>query len=227
MSPRPFERPAPIALPDSDAWASGGSLEGLWLPARNDGEASGDARGGAVVAPPPPLMGGSMDSPVATEAALASSDCGYGTLRFNWRGVGASAGAPSGEMDDADDDYRAALRFLEDGGAEETGDGPILAAGYSWGSLAASRVVAESARARRVILIAPPPAMLDAEALAAWGHPVLAIAGDCDQYVPIDELRAKVDPLENAELIVLEGIDHFFMNGLADVRRACRDWLSV
>ena len=37
-------------------------------------------------------MGGSMDSPVTTEVALAASDAGYGALRFNYRGVGASAG---------------------------------------------------------------------------------------------------------------------------------------
>lgn len=222
MSPRPFERPATISLPDSDAWPAGASLEGLWLPARGEE----GARGGAVMAPPHPLMGGSMDSPVATEVALAASDCGWGSLRFNWRGVGASAGAPSGETDHADEDYRAALRFLEAAGEEETGDGPLLAAGYSWGSLAAARLVAESARTRRAILIAPPPAMLDAESLSAWGHPILAIAGDRDEYVPLEELRAKLAPLENATLIELEGVDHFFMAGLAEVGRACRGWLT-
>lgn len=226
MSPRPFERPAPISLPDSEDWPTGATLEGLWLPARNDGEPSGEARGGAVVAPPHPLMGGSMESPVATEVALAASDSGFGALRFNWRGVGASAGAPSGETDDADDDYRAALAFLEAAGAEETGDGPLLAAGYSWGSLAASRVVSECARARRAILIAPPPSMLDTAALAAWGHPILVIAGDRDDFVPIDELRAKLEPIEGVELVVLEGVDHFFMSGLGDVGRACREWLQ-
>ena len=178
------------------------------------------------MAPPHPLMGGSMDSPVTTEVALAASDTGYGSLRFNGRGVGASAGVPSGEMDDADDDYRSAVRFLEAAGEEETGNGPLLFAGYSWGSLAASRVVAESARSRKAILIAPPPAMLDAEALAAWGHPVLAIAGDRDEYVPLDEPRAKLAPLENATLVELEGVDHFFMSGLGEVGRACRDWLG-
>ena len=39
MTPRPFERPATIALPDSDAWPAGASLEGLWLPARGEAAA--------------------------------------------------------------------------------------------------------------------------------------------------------------------------------------------
>ena len=117
MSPRPFERPATIPLPDDDAWPRGAALEGLWLPARGEG----GARGGAVMAPPHPLMGGSMDSPVATEVAMAASDAGLGALRFNWRGVGASAGVPSGEQADADADYGAALAFLESAGESETG----------------------------------------------------------------------------------------------------------
>ena len=119
MSPRPFERPATIALPDSDPLPDGSALEGLWLPARGED----GPRGGAVMAAPHPLMGGSMESPVATEVALAASDAGYGSLRFNWRGVGGSAGTASGEVDDADRDYRAALSFIEAAGDDETGGG--------------------------------------------------------------------------------------------------------
>ncbi|MCP4496054.1 MAG: hypothetical protein GY825_04650, partial [Phycisphaeraceae bacterium] len=107
MSPRPFERPATIGLPETEGLPPGSSLEGLWLPARGEE----GPRGGALVAPPHPLMGGSMDSPVTTEIALAASDAGYGALRFNYRGVGGSAGTPSGETEDADVDYRAALDF--------------------------------------------------------------------------------------------------------------------
>ena len=80
------------------------------------------------MAAPHPLMGGSMDSPVATEIALAMSDVGFVSLRFNWRGVGASAGIASGEAEDADVDYRAALDFMQ-----ESVDGPIIGCGYSWG----------------------------------------------------------------------------------------------
>ena len=157
MSPRPFERPATIALPESEDLDAGSSLEGLWLPARGEeGEANAIARGGAIVAAPHPLMGGAMDSPVATEIALAASDSGYGALRFNWRGVGASAGTASGQIEDADADYRAALEFMEAAGEDETGEGPLVACGYSWGSIAAARLMVSSNRIRRAVLIAPP-----------------------------------------------------------------------
>lgn len=217
MSPRPFERPATIALPDDAGLPAGSSLEGLWLPARGEDE----PRGGAVIAPPHPLMGGSMDSPVTTEIALAASDAGYAALRFNYRGVSGSAGTPSGEASDADVDYRAALAFMQ-----ESVEGAILACGYSWGALAASRICLDSPRVRKLVLVAPPASLLDGDALAAWGHPLLVIAGDRDDYVPIEELEARLGALDAASLVVLEGVDHFFMAGLAEVGRATRDWLE-
>ncbi|MFK7895608.1 MAG: alpha/beta hydrolase [Myxococcota bacterium] len=217
MSPRPFERPATIALPKTEGLPEGASLEGLWLPARSDDE----PLGGAVVAPPHPLMGGSMDSPVTTEIAMALSDSERVAVRFNWRGVGASAGVPSGEVGDADQDYRACLEFTE-----ESVEGPLLAAGYSWGALAAARVGVGASRVRRLVLVAPPPGMLDSAALAASGMKMLFIAGDQDSYVPLDELRACVAEIPDASLVVLPEVDHFFMRGLAEVGRSVRDWLA-
>jgi uncharacterized protein len=218
MTPRPFERPATIALNENAGLPAGSTLDGLWLPARGEDE----PRGAAIVAAPHPLMGGSMDSPVATEIALAASDAGYGALRFNWRGVGASAGTPSGELEDAVTDYRAALAF-----AEESSDTAILLTGYSWGALTASRLCGESARARKMVLVAPPAGMLDEGALTAWGHPVLVAVGDCDEYAPVDDLEKKLASVPSAELIVIEGANHFFMVGLAEVGRSIRGWLDA
>ncbi len=217
MSPRAFERPATIALPDDPTLAPGSALEGLWLPARG----AQIARGGALVAPPHPQMGGSMESPVATELGIATSDQGFASLRFNWRGVGGSAGLSSGEIEDADADYLAALEFIE-----ESVDGPVVACGYSWGALAAARAAIDRPRIQRLVMVSPPPAMLDADALKAFGKPILVIAGDRDEYVPLETLQALLSAVESVELAVLEGVDHFFMAGLADVGRITRDFLD-
>lgn len=218
MSPRPFERPATIHLPDLPGLDPGASLDGLWLPARGDDE----ARGGAVVAAPHPLMGGRMDSPVVTEIALAASDAGRIALRFDWRGVGASAGAPSGEAADADTDYRAALEFVQD-----SVTGPIVACGYSFGALAAARVGVGSSRVHGLVLVAPPASMLDAEALTGFAHPLLVIVGDRDELAPQEPLRALVDRVAGAQLVVLEGADHFFMQaGLGELGACIRSWLG-
>lgn len=217
MSPRPFERPATIALPDDPTLAPGASLEGLWLPARGEE----GARGGAVVAAPHPLMGGSMESPVATELGLAVSDQGFVSLRFNWRGVGGSAGVPSAKPADADADYRAALDFME-----ASVEGSIVACGYSWGALCATRVAIGRPRVKKLVLVSPPAEMIDADALIALAKPILIIAGDRDEYAPLEPLRALVSKIEGAELAALEGVDHFFVAGLADVGRITRDFLE-
>jgi alpha/beta superfamily hydrolase len=217
MSPRPFERPATIALPETPGLPSGASLDGLWLPESGEG----GARGAAVVAAPHPQMGGSMDSPVTTELALAASDLGFVSLRFNWRGVGASAGNPSGEIADADVDYRAALSFME-----ESVEGPIIGCGYSWGAITAARIALDSQRIQKLILVAPPPRMLDGPALAARGLPLIVIVGDRDEYVPLGPLREILDGIEGSELVVIEDVDHFFMNGLAGIGEAAWGWLN-
>ena len=237
MSPRPFERPATIRLPDTPGLAPGSSLEGLWLPARPPAAASpadeegvgaqaasgiaGAARGGAIIAAPHPLMGGSMDSPVVTELGLAASDSGYVSLRFNWRGVGGSAGQPSGESADADADCLAALEFMR-----ESVEGGIVACGYSWGSLAAFRTCLSAPRVRRLVLVAPPPAMLDRAAFERAARPTLIVVGDRDGYVPLEALEKLVAGLDRVTLTVLPGVDHFFMTGLAELGRRVRSWLA-
>src|SRR5271165_4766232 len=59
----------------------------------------------AVICHPHPLFGGTMDNKVVTTVARALQEIGMPTLRFNFRGVGASAGAfdqGAGETADAD-----------------------------------------------------------------------------------------------------------------------------
>jgi hypothetical protein len=237
MTPRPFERPATILLPETPGLPTGSSLEGLWLPdpvestdeealesessARRGAGIAGDHRGGAIVAAPHPLMGGSMDSPVVTELGLAASDAGYVSLRFNWRGVGGSAGRPSGETADADADCLAALDFMR-----ESIEGGIVACGYSWGSLAVFRTCMAAPRVKRLVLVAPPPSMLDRSVFERTSRSTLIVTGDRDGYVPLHALEKLVAGLERVELVVLPDVDHFFMTGLAELGRSVRGWLA-
>src|SRR5688572_5794068 len=66
-----------------------------------------------VVAAPHPQQGGSMDSPVVAELAWAITRAGHATLRFNYRGVGASQGSFSGGPGEIDD-LEAAVDQLEE-----------------------------------------------------------------------------------------------------------------
>jgi len=211
MGARNDQKMVTIALDDAGELA----LEGLFA-----GGAGADC-GGAVIAPPHPLFGGSLDSPVLSELAMAFRQAGRASLCFNWRGVGASGGEPSGEAADADQDYAAALRQLA-----ETVPGPLAACGYSFGSAAALRVGGRYPRVRELLLVAPPPALLSAAALRAFPGRVLAIAGERDAVAPPAELEQLLAALPGAELAVVPEADHFFARGLAAIGRAAAAWLG-
>src|SRR5687767_3540502 len=87
-----------------------------------------------VVAPPHPLMGGSLDNPVVNDIAYGLFKAGLGSLRFNWRGVGASQGSRTGDADAAVRDFLGAVAHLQESAA--TVD---VAAGYSFGAATAIR----------------------------------------------------------------------------------------
>jgi len=184
------------------------ALEGLFIAGADD-----DAVG-VVVAAPHPAYGGSMDSPVVHEVAYAARTAGLASLRFNWRGVGASGGVASSEFADADADYRAALKHLG-----ETVPGAMVAAGYSFGALAALRCGASEPRVRALLLVAPPAAMLDVDLLSAFPGRVTLLAGEADAIAPAAELEPIAAGLPRASCHVVDGADHFFGIGLAEVGR--------
>jgi alpha/beta superfamily hydrolase len=194
--------------------AGGGDLEGCFLPGRPP------EAGGAVIAPPHPRYGGSMDSPVASELAWACASAGIPSLRFNWRGVGASAGEASGDAADADEDYAAALAHQRESVA-----GPLVACGYSFGACAAVRAGAREARVRRLVLVAPPPSLLDHAALAAFAGRALLVTGAEDGIAPARELEA-IASRTGVRLHVIPEADHFFGAGLGSLGRVAREWLG-
>jgi len=197
-------------------WQQGESLEGVYL----RGEAE-DGRG-AVIAPPHPLYGGSLESPVLNEVAFACQKAGIASLRFNWRGVGASAGEPSGEAADADLDYQAALAHLK-----ETVPGPWLACGYSFGAATAARVAAAAKGIERLILVAPPPQLLAPALLASLPGRLLVIGGSDDAIAPVDAYGEALADRSSAKVEVIAGADHFFGMGLARIGQITAEWLGV
>ncbi len=192
------------------------TLEGVFA-----GGTEGETRG-VVLAPPHPLYGGSLESPVLSELAWAAARVGLVSLRFNWRGVGASAGAPSGDAAAADADYRSALDHLA-----ETVGGPLVAGGYSFGSAAAVRAAAAERRVERLLLVAPPPALVAPAALAASGRRTLVLVGEYDTLAPVRELAAALRDAGHVELRVVPNADHFFLEGLPEVGRLALEWLGA
>ena len=191
------------------------TLEGIYV------AAAPDHAEGALIAPPHPLYGGHLESPVVGEVAHACARAGAATVRFNWRGVGASAGERSGEPADAIADYGAALEHLA-----ETVSGPLLACGYSFGAATALRVGARHPRVDRLILVCPPASMIDAADLDGFGGRALLVAGGQDQLAPPEPLARLVAEADGQTLEVIPEADHFFMDGLAALGRVASAWLD-
>lgn len=193
------ERGVTIPVPDEEL-----VLEGIWQTG---------ADGAAVVAPPHPELGGSLDNPVVNEIAYALYRAGHASLRFNWRGVGASQGRMTGDVAAAVADYRAALEHVV-----ETSERPVIGAGYSFGAAAALRVALEDRRIRRLVLVAPPLPMIQELPLDRLNLPLQVICGGHDTLAPVEGLSELFCPLGNARLEVIPTADHFFMqSGLAEL----------
>ncbi len=163
----------------------------------------------AVVAPPHPLHGGSIDIPAVAGLFNALADSGFAPLAFNWRGVGASAGVPSGEIDDAVADYLAAVQHASEGA-------PLVAGGYSWGAAAALVVAGIAPHIERLVVIAPPIAMMQDKSVLDTGRPLHVIAGSDDMFAPRDQLEETIESIDGATLDIIEGADHFFSTGGID-----------
>ena len=179
------------------------------------------AADGGVIAPPHPLYGGSMQSPVVNEIAWALEKAGIASLRFDWRGIGASGGAPSGRAEDAAADYAAALDHLE-----ETVNGELLACGYSFGAAAALRAAAGRPRVMRLLLVSPPPQLIDAAALERFVGRVLIVTGEHDAIAPPDALAALAARARRGHFARIPDCDHFFASGLAELGRETSGWLA-
>jgi len=192
------EQTVVIPIPDADL-----TLEGAWQ--------AGDA-GGAVIAPPHPEYGGSLDNPVVHQIAHGLFRAGLASLRFNWRGVGASQGAVTGDTNSAEVDFAGALDQLC-----ETSGTNVVAAGYSFGAATALRIAANDRRVRRVLLVAPPVQMLAGIALEELRRPVRIAVGDRDAFAPLGELEPLVSRIPDATLDVVAGADHFFSVGLSEL----------
>ena len=180
------------------------------------------ARLGVVVSHPHPLYGGDMDSPVVARIVESCAGRGLATLRFNFRGVGASTGRHD-EGRGEQDDVRASLARLQDALG---GDGRVALAGYSFGAAVAA-AVAVTAPVAGLALVAPQLRVTDLHLPAGVEGPVLVVAGAEDQYCPADALETLRVSLPAATVVVVEGADHFFFGSLAPLGEAVAAWADA
>ena len=194
--------------------ASHGELEGILK------EPAGTRKGVGLVCHPHPLGGGTMHNKVVFRAAAGLIDAGLATLKFNFRGVGASTGEHNevaGGVDDATD----ALNWLT---AEYPGEDVTLA-GFSFGSRTGMQVGMSDDRVKRLVSIGTPVEKYrDFDFLTAVKKPILFVHGDRDEFCSVAGLRSLTDRIPHAEVVIFENCGHFFDEHLAQLRETIKSW---
>jgi len=166
-----------------------------------------------VICHPHPLYGGTMNNKVVTTLCRTFQRLGYGSLRFNFRGVGQSAGTYGEGMGESDD-VLSVIRWLN----ESYPNNPIALTGFSFGAYAALRA-AQSFKPTLLTLIAPPVHHFDFAALKLPDCPCWLIQGDQDEIVPpklVLEWKNTLEP--PPQLITLKETSHFFHGKLIELR---------
>jgi uncharacterized protein len=174
-----------------------------------------------VVCHPHPLYGGTLDNKVVYTIARAFQESGAPTIRFNFRGVGASQGEFGdgiGETEDA----LAAIAY----GRDRWSNAALWLGGFSFGGAVAIRA-AGAARPTRLVTVAPAIGRVDLTGAAMPQCSWLIVQGEADELVDAAETSSWAARLEHRpELVVLPGVEHFFHGKLNELRAAIRQFLS-
>ena len=165
----------------------------------------GASRGVAVIAHPHPLFGGTMDNKVVQTLARAFVYCGWTALRFNFRGVGATAGVHDegrGETDDL-------LQVI----AAQAPDGALALAGFSFGSFVASQALRRlwpQREIEKIVLVGTAASRFDVATLPPESHErTLVVHGEHDDTVPLLAVLDWARP-QSLPVTVVPGGAHFF-----------------
>jgi alpha/beta superfamily hydrolase len=183
---------------------------------------AGKPRAAVVFAHPLPTHGGTMHTKVVFQGAKALTRIGCAVLRFNFRGVGHSAGTWD-EGRGEQDDYRAALDYFS-GQYPET---ELWAAGFSFGSHIAMTCGAADDRVCALIGIAPPVDRYDYGLVKQSTKAKFLIHGERDELIPLRAVREFYAQLqEPKEFIEIDRANHLFDGQASEVGDALEELLE-
>ena len=163
------------------------------------------ARAVAVCCHPHPIFGGAMTNKVIHTVARSFVANGAIALRFNFRGVGASAGvhdAGRGELDDL-------IRVVE-WARERWPSLPLWLGGFSFGAWMVLRAQAKLAP-QLLVTVAPPVGRWSFDDVQKPGCPWLVVQGSKDELVDAQTVKRYAETLDPAvDYVEVEDADHFF-----------------
>jgi alpha/beta superfamily hydrolase len=175
------------------------------------------AKGVAVIAHPHPLFGGTMDNKVVQTLARAWVQAGWTAVRFNFRGVGQSAGTHDNGVGEVED-MAAVLEALAP-------KGPFALAGFSFGAFVTSQLVVQLWKGRgpqdlqKLVLVGTAASRFTVPILPPEVHPnTLVIHGETDDTVPLTAALDWARP-QALPITVIPGVGHFFHGQLPLLKR--------
>lgn len=204
---------APVKLTSIEIPGPAGPLEALL-------RSPADPAGAALIAHPHPRLGGTMRTKVVHRTArLLSGRFSLAALRFNFRGVGASAGTYDGGAGETED-VVAAGRWLR----ERQPDGPFVLAGFSFGSLCAFKA-AERLAPQVLLLIGVPTDRDEPIGVVPKDTTVAWIQGGEDEFSSAAVAHG-IAAARGWTFLVVPGADHFFSGRLDEFERLTGDALA-
>jgi len=170
--------------------------------------------GTAVIAHPHPQFGGTMTNKVVQTIARACVQCGWRAVRFNFRGVGASAGTYDEGRGELDDMLAVIAR-------QAPADAPLLIAGFSFGAFVATHAIAALHGQRSIasaVLVGTAASRFSVAPVPAELHPqTLVVHGELDDTVPLSSVMDWARP-QSLPVTVVPGGEHFFHGQLPLLR---------
>jgi alpha/beta superfamily hydrolase len=174
----------------------------------------------AVICHPHPQQQGTMQNKVVTTLSRAFANLGAAAVRFNFRGVGSSAGTYADGIGERDD----AASVVAWSRTRWPGV-PLYLGGFSFGGAVALAIAASSVP-RGLVTVAPPIAKLPADFVAPdcrW----LLVHGGADDVVPPEPVLAWAASLAaQPRVVLLDGVGHFFHGRLSALARAVADFFG-
>lgn len=163
---------------------------------------------------PHPVHGGTMDNKVVTTLMRTYRDLGIHVLRFNFRGVGKSAGSFDNAIGEVDD-LLAVIAWVK----QQLPQSPLLLAGFSFGSSIAAQASHQVDSLLHLTLVAPPVERYPYDRDGQFPCVLAVIQGDRDELVIADGVYQWVAALQSpAELLRYPEAGHFFHGYLAQLK---------
>lgn len=202
----------PKPLRHVDLFSGAGRLEALYRELQ-------DPAGIAVVCHPLTTGGGTLHNKVVFRAARGLEAANVATLRFNFRGAGASGGKFEGGEGEQED-VAAAIDWAR----KKHPGKKLFVGGFSFGAWVSSRVACEMAEVDALFFIGTPVNKYDFGHLRNCERPMLFIHGTQDEHGDVAKVDKLVQSIRNAESVTITGADHFFTKQLDGVEETIRTW---